>query len=104
CLAEAKVRLQSHWMLYPNPWPKASQLKRRVHGHGAFPLLSKLGGSLEMRTNWNIFATEFAQAAAVIGLLGTCEAYTSASPLTLFEKKYQQRGHELWRFHGEFYR
>ncbi len=104
CLAEAKVRLQSHWMLYPNPWPKASQLKRRVHGHGAFSLLSKLGGSLEMRTNWNIFATEFAQAAGVIGLLGTCEAYTSASPLTLFEKKYQQRGDELWRFHGEFYR
>jgi tRNA G46 methylase TrmB len=104
CLVEAKIKLQAHWMLYPNPWPKAAQLKRRVHGHGAFPLLSRLGGSLEMRTNWYVFAAEFAQAAAEIGLSGTCEPFTPASPLSLFEQKYQQRGHELWRFHGKFCR
>jgi hypothetical protein len=46
CLVEAGVTLHSHWLLYPNPWPKASQLKKRVHGHGAFPVLSRLGGGL----------------------------------------------------------
>ncbi|GIR70322.1 MAG: hypothetical protein CM15mP74_15730 [Halieaceae bacterium] len=35
--------LHAHWLLYPNPWPKASQFKRRVHGHGAFPVLARLG-------------------------------------------------------------
>ena len=104
CLVEANVQLQAHWMLYPNPWPKAAQLKRRVHGHGAFPLLSKLGGSLEMRTYWDVFATEFAQAAAHIGFSGGCEAFAPSSPLSLFEKKYGERGQKLWRFHGEFCR
>jgi tRNA G46 methylase TrmB len=37
CLVEAGIALHSHWLLYPNPWPKTSQFKRRVHGHGAFP-------------------------------------------------------------------
>ena len=104
CLAEAKLKLQAHWMLYPNPWPKAAQLRRRVHGHGAFPLLSKLGGSLEMRTNWDVFAAEFTQAATEIGLHGKCEPFIATTPLSLFEKKYQERGHQLWRFQGEFCR
>ena len=104
CLTEANIQLHAHWMLYPNPWPKASQLKRRVHDHGAFPLLARLGGSLELRTNWDIFAAEFAQAAGEIGLSGSCESFIPEQPLSLFEKKYQARGHTLWRFHGEFCR
>ena len=83
CLVEAEMPLAAHWMLYPNPWPKASQLRRRVHGHGAFPLLAKLGGQLEMRSNWQVYAAEFAQAAELIGLTGsleTCLLYTSPSP------------------------
>ncbi|MGB1138124.1 MAG: methyltransferase, partial [Luminiphilus sp.] len=88
--------------LYPNPWPKASQFKRRVHGHGAFPVLARLGGSLEMRTNWAIYAQEFAEAAALIGCGGRVDAFAPEAPMTLFEKKYQQRGHTLWRFAGQF--
>ena len=101
CLLEAGITLHSHWLLYPNPWPKASQFKRRVHGHGAFPVLSRLGGALELRTNWDIFAQEFAQAAALIGIYGHAESFISDSPMTLFEKKYADRGHTLWRFRGE---
>ena len=101
CLVKAGITLHSHWLLYPNPWPKASQLKRRVHGHGAFPVLSRLGGKLELRTNWDIFAQEFAQAAALIGIKGHTESFISDSPMTLFERKYADRGHTLWRFRGE---
>ena len=101
CLVEAGITLHSHWLLYPNPWPKASQFKRRVHGHGAFPVLSRLGGALELRTNWDIFAQEFAQAAALIGIHDHAEPFISDSPMTLFEKKYADRGHTLWRFRGE---
>ena len=102
CLTEAGIPLHAHWLLYPNPWPKASQFKRRVHGHGAFPVLARLGGSLEMRSNWAIYAQEFTEAAALIGCGGRVDAFTSEAPMTLFEKKYQQRGHTLWRFAGQF--
>ena len=101
CLLEAGITLHSHWLLYPNPWPKASQFKRRVHGHGAFPVLSRLGGKLELRTNWDIFAQEFAQAAALIGIKGHTKSFISDSPMSLFERKYADRGQTLWRFRGE---
>ena len=101
CLAEAGITLHSHWLLYPNPWPKASQFKRRVHGHGAFPVLSKLGGRLELRTNWDIFAQEFTQAAALIGIQGQAASFAPDAPITLFERKYADRGHTLWRFRGK---
>ena len=102
CLAEAGIRLHSHWLLYPNPWPKASQFKKRLHGHGAFPMLAQLGGALEMRTNWHLFADEFALAADLIGLKGSIEMVSPSAPMTLFERKYQERGQTLWRFSGEF--
>ncbi len=102
CLAEAGIRLHSHWLLYPNPWPKASQFKKRLHGHGAFPMLAQLGGALEMRTNWHLFAEEFALASDLIGLQGSIDMVSPAAPMTLFERKYQERGQTLWRFSGEF--
>ena len=101
CLMEAGITLHSHWLLYPNPWPKASQFKRRVHGHGAFPVLSRLGGELELRTNWDIYAQEFAQAAGLIGIEGHAASFTPVAPMTLFERKYADRGHTLWRFRGK---
>ena len=101
CLAEGGIKLHSHWLLYPNPWPKACQFKRRVHGHGAFPVLSRLGGALELRTNWDIYAQEFAQATALIGIHGQTESFVPDSSVTLFERKYCERGHTLWRFRGE---
>ena len=63
---------------------------------------TRLGGSLEMRTNWAIYAQEFAEAAALIGCGGRVDAFAPEAPMTLFEKKYQQRGHTLWRFAGQF--
>ena len=101
CLTEAGISLQGHRLLYPNPWPKAAQFKRRVHGHGAFPILAKLGGDLELRTNWEIYAREFSQATRLIGLSGSLETVIPESPMTLFERKYQQRGQTLWRFSGK---
>ena len=100
-LVEASITLHSHWLLYPNPWPKAAQIKRRVHGHGAFPVLFRLGGALELRTNWDIFAQEFAQAAALIDIKGHTDAFIPDTPMTLFERKYADRGHTLWRFRGK---
>jgi tRNA G46 methylase TrmB len=96
-LAERGISLHSHYLLYPNPWPKAAQLGRRVHGHPAFPLLLKLGGRLELRSNWQVYPEEFGLALHLLGvssLIATLPAQNE--PLTLFERKYRDSGHDLW--------
>lgn len=35
--------VRSHYLLYPNPYPKAKHLKRRWHGHPIFPVMLTLG-------------------------------------------------------------
>jgi len=94
---KAGWRLRHHYLLYPNPWPKPSQLQRRWHAHPVFPVLLRLGARLELRCNWEIYALEFAAAAnRVLGgevaprLLG--ESVIS----TPFERKYRASGHPLY--------
>ena len=99
-LNDARITIDKHYLLYPNPWPKKNQLKRRVHGHPSFTLLGELGGDLEMRTNWKLFAQEFDIAAATLGFAGGIESLTVDGSLTLFERKYSQSGQALWRYRG----
>jgi len=94
---QAKWRLDRHYLLYPNPWPKPGQLQRRWHAHPVFPDLLRLGGRLEMRCNWKPYALEFT--ASVNHLLGVHIAPGSppAEPvLSPFERKYRQSGHRLY--------
>jgi len=85
-------------MLYPNPWPKSGQLKRRIHGHPAFPLLKRLGGEVEVRSNWKIYIAEFAEAWAALSQPGVVSQLKIDAPISLFERKYRDRGQTLWQF------
>lgn len=97
-MADDGVRLAQHWMLYPNPWPKPQHLQRRWHGHSVFPLLLRLGGVLELRTNWQVYADEHAYALqALTGAAVRAEPWQTSDPLTAFERKYLGSGHRLWR-------
>lgn len=95
-LADSGERLDRHYLLYPNPWPKAAQLGRRVHGHPAFPLLLTLGGELELRSNWRLYAEEFGVALHLAGIRGRVAALPPGPALTPFEAKYRASGHRLW--------
>ena len=55
-----------HAVYYPNPWPKQSEATRRFHMHPIFPTLLALGNTIELRTNWEIYAREFAEAARIV--------------------------------------
>ncbi len=90
-------RADHHYLLYPNPWPKPGQFKRRIHGSADFPTLLALGGVIELRSNWQVYVEEFAQALALAGVEAQAELFTAAQPLTLFERKYAGSGHHLWR-------
>ncbi len=87
-----------HYLLYPNPWPKSAHLKRRIHGHPAFPLLISLGGQIELRSNWVVYAEEFGVAMGIAGRAGLVQRLAEPEGLTLFEQKYHRSGHQLWRF------
>ncbi len=103
CLVDAQQQLDSHWVLYPNPWPKGRHLKRRIHGHPSFPLLALMGGTIELRSNWRIYVEEFAIACSLIGIEGQLEPLNITDdwlPMTLFERKYAERQQTLWRFRG----
>ncbi|HAA44796.1 MAG: methyltransferase [Halomonas sp. 54_146] len=87
-----------HYVLYPNPYPKAGHLKMRWHGHPVFPTLLALGGRFELRSNWPIYVEEFALAVAQV--TGKQASITEIAPkgdyLTPFEAKYAQSGQALW--------
>jgi len=84
-----------HYLLYPNPYPKASQIRKRWYGSPAFPTLLALGGLLTVRTNWSIYAQEFVLALAVAGLSATKTQAGGLPPLSAFEAKYRERGDTL---------
>ena len=97
-LAQYKIRLARHYNLYPNPWPKIGHLARRWQGHAVFPIWLTLGGQLECRSNWCIYIEEMAQALTLLTAQQVnCEPWHTINPMTPFEKKYQESGHELWR-------
>ncbi|RLQ23574.1 SAM-dependent methyltransferase [Seongchinamella sediminis] len=91
-------RAEYHYLLYPNPWPKAKHLQRRIHGHGSFPLLLALGGQVELRSNWQLYVEEFGVAMHLAGRRGRVRLVAGQPPLTLFEAKYHNSGHALWAF------
>ena len=75
--------IHSHYLLYPNPYPKSKHLRRRWHGHPILPVILALGGKLVLRSNWNIYCYEMIQAVDAIvsasilpGL--TCDIQTCA--------------------------
>ncbi len=96
-------KILHHALYYPNPWPKESEATRRFHLHPIFPTLLRLGAATELRTNWEIYAREFAEAARVAGgalslcLSVECDEFTPDVPETAFERKYKNAGQSLFR-------
>jgi len=89
--------LKRHFILYPNPWPKPGHLSRRWHGHPVFPYLLALGGEIELRCNWEIYAQEFAMAVRIAsGEPVNVERCRPASGISPFETKYLERGQALF--------
>ena len=98
-IKQAQWDIHKHNLFYPNPWPKPGHLQRRWHAHPVFPTLLALAGEIVMRTNWKIYAQEFAQA---IDMSCSCDAEVKQLMLdtdaafTAFERKYLHSGHELY--------
>jgi tRNA G46 methylase TrmB len=97
-LLQEGLTVDYHYLLYPNPWPKAGHLQRRIHGHASFPWLLQLGGNIELRSNWQVYVEEFGCCAHLAGYRGRIARVPAGPDLTLFEQKYRHSGHDLWAF------
>lgn len=95
--AQARLCCTAQFILYPNPWPKAEHLMRRWHAHPVLPSILALGGRIELRTNWQVYAEEFAMALQLCGADVELAKFVAELPLTPFERKYALSGHALWR-------
>ena len=99
-----KLRAAKIYLLYPNPSPKPEHLKRRWHAHPIWPTLLSVTDQIELRTNWLIYAEEFAFALRACAWTASLEPVVidTANPaLSLFEAKYARSGHALWRVLGK---
>ena len=92
----ANWNVDKHYILYPNPWPKAKHVKRRWHGSAVFPYIIKVGKTIELRSNWCLYLQEFQAAMALVNIESTLTTVTSTEPLTPFEAKYQASGQQCW--------
>ncbi len=99
-LAATGRQVDYHYLLYPNPWPKSRHLQRRVHGHPGFRDLLALGGQVELRCNWQLYAEEFGVAMHLAGVRGLVRQLPEAPALTRFEDKYRRSGQVLWQYQG----
>lgn len=96
-LVVAGIKVEKHYILYPNPWPKKKHLKRRIHGHPTFSLLPQLSSALELRSNWRIYIDEFACAwKLVTGIEPEVIQYVVEEPTSPFERKYVSSQHTLF--------
>lgn len=115
------IRVAQHYLLYPNPWPKAEHLMRRWQGHPAFGTLMAISDSIELRTNWMLYAKEFACAVELwrscnnaneprlntpqIGktTMQSLSLNNPASCVSPFEAKYLASNHPLWCVKAELH-
>ena len=96
------IKLQHHFILYPNPWPKKHHLKRRWHGSPVFGQILALGGKIELRSNWPVYLEEFALALSIAEHSATVKALTLSAPnyISDFEAKYHGSEQTLWQLNA----
>ena len=97
-LWEKKIPISKAFLLYPNPWPKSKHLTRRWHAHPAFKYLTCIADSLEIRTNWEIYALEARDCLEFMtGDKATLSKFYPRASISLHEDKYMKSGHDLFK-------
>lgn len=89
-------QITKQYILYPNPYPKKSQLSKRWHASALFPYIMQLSANIELRSNWRLYLEEFLVAAQHYGHSGDIEIIDGL-PITPFERKYQDAGQTCFK-------
>lgn len=113
-----KFKISKVFILYPNPYPKSKHLQRRWQASPYLPFIFKLpwaedGVSIELRTNWSIYAQEFNEVMKEVysqefNLKSELVKFSINDPIesgkdevrshiSNFERKYSASNHELFK-------
>jgi len=95
CLRAQKWTIKKQFLLYPNPYPKKSQVQKRWHASPTFKSILACNQVLEVRSNWLIYLQEFHQALAFYNIQSKI-CTVSGEPITPFERKYLASGQPCW--------
>ncbi|AYA63026.1 tRNA (guanine(46)-N(7))-methyltransferase TrmB [Alteromonas sp. RKMC-009] len=93
----ADWNIVQHFLLYPNPYPKPSQVQKRWYASAAMVDIMALCSNIEVRSNWFLYLMEFARAASHYDLSGDISEITGDNHMTPFERKYRGSGQPCWR-------
>lgn len=89
CTLSMDCSISHHYLLYPNPYPKAKRWKQRFYGHPSFPLMLSMSPITTVRSNWRLYLEEFATAAKILGYNCTLlDRVPEDQAWTNFEAKY----------------
>ncbi|WP_032094973.1 MULTISPECIES: tRNA (guanine(46)-N(7))-methyltransferase TrmB [unclassified Alteromonas] len=94
---QSNWQVVKHYLLYPNPYPKKTQVQKRWHGSAAMVDLMAITTNIEVRSNWLIYLMEFAQAAKHYGSICDLSEVKGANAMTPFERKYSGSGQTCWK-------
>lgn len=97
-LEQNNIVFTKHFLLYPNPYPKASQIQKRWHASAVMPSIMALSENIELRSNWRLYLEEFAVASQCYGFSACIDTLGNTDvPFTPFERKYQNSGQTCYR-------
>jgi tRNA (guanine-N7-)-methyltransferase len=94
---QAKWPISIHYMLYPNPYPKKSQIKKRWYGHPVFPKLIQIADKHVICSNWLLYLQEFAEMAQKNHFNASLKPHKPKNGLSAFEIKYLQKEQPLYK-------
>ena len=95
---ELRAQVLEVHIYYPNPWPKNTHLKRRIHANPVAPFLFALTDTFTLRSNWSIYLEEFAFSAQYFldKESHVREIEVKENYITPFEKKYALSGQQIY--------
>ena len=96
-VSNANWHIKQHYILYPNPWPKAKHIQRRWHGSAVFPSIIGIGEEIILRSNWLLYLEEFKFAAEIAGRQAKIFPVTDSVAFTPFEAKFKASGQSCWQ-------
>ncbi|PIQ43516.1 MAG: SAM-dependent methyltransferase [Gammaproteobacteria bacterium CG11_big_fil_rev_8_21_14_0_20_46_22] len=101
---EAGLKADWHYLLYPNPYPKKVQFKKRWPAHPVFPVLAHSADRFEVRSNWRVYLDEWEIALHCLrpkSATRITRLDASVLPMTRFEQKYFKAGEACYRLINE---
>ena len=90
----------------------AAERRKRWHCHPSFPLLLSLAGSLELRSNWQVYLQEFQIAVEALATAGDdvsspsfrCSSAARRLPACIREVRFERSDDALSNFEEKFWR